>query len=105
MKNIDNITAQIIILQNEGEKEKTLDYIFDIFDKLIINKNFNLCDSILEKLDTGILEVNSLIGILTITSEWKQKLKMREFFYQQVYSIVESKYSAGEVEQILTGLK
>lgn len=101
---VNRIKSQITSLQETGDIEKTLDYIFDTFDDLLQRSNFDICNGFFEYVNLKDFSIHSLIGLLTITSTWKDKLPMRKSFYQQVCEIIYSNYLSEEAEQILLGL-
>ncbi len=103
--NVNRIKSQIFNLQKAGNIDNTLDYIFDTFDELLIEKKFDLVNSFFEIIDINDFEINSLVGILTITSTWKDNLQLRTSFYQQVYELVNSIYLSQEANHILDGLE
>jgi len=102
---VNRIKSHIINLQRTSNVEKTLDYIFNTFDDLLIDEQFDLVNRFLENIDINEFEVNGLVGILVITSAWKDELRLRISFYHQVYELVNSMYLSEEANQILDGLE
>lgn len=76
---ITNIKSKILALQEIGNVENTLDYIFDTID--------------------------TIVGILTITHTCKNELVFRNSFYQLAYNFVNKLYLTEETNQILVGLE
>ena len=99
-----NIGTELKALEKKGS-EVTLDHIFNTLDTLLLDKEFEWCDTFLKSIDPKDFEVNSLIGVLTVTSAWREQLSERDAFYQRVRAKVEAKYSKEEALQILKGLE
>ncbi|MBK8806610.1 MAG: hypothetical protein IPO21_08180 [Bacteroidales bacterium] len=102
---VNRIKSQILNLQKAGNIENTLDYIFDTFDELLIDNKFDLVNSFFEIIDVNDFEINSLVGILTITTSWKDNLLLRNAFYQEVYELINSMFLSQEANRILEGLE
>lgn len=102
---INKIKSELNILQKAGDIEISLDYVFNTIDDLLIEGQFDLCNSLLDNIEIKELDINILIGILTITSEFKEKLYIRESFFQKVQDFIYDIYSFEEAEQILAGLE
>lgn len=102
---VNRIKSQIISYQNNGDIEATLDYIFGEFDELLLAKKFDICNAFFEFAPIYELEINSLIGLLTITLPWKDQISMRRSFYQEVSNLVYANYFSEEANQILIGLE
>jgi hypothetical protein len=101
---ISNIKSKIFTLQVIGNVDDLLDYIFDIIDNLFIEKKFELVNTLFESIDVNLLTIDSIVGILTITHNCKDKLPFRSSFYKQAYKILNDQYPSEEVNQILGGL-
>ncbi len=101
---ITSINSKILATQEIGNVENTLDYIFDTINDLIIKKQFDLIDSLLEIIEVENLTIDTIVGILTITSNWKNKLTTRNSFYQRAYKFV-NEFLPEESFQIFDGLE
>lgn len=94
-------------LKNIQEKsvDKALLYVFNILEDLLLQHGFKSCDMILKDINVWDFKVEILIGILTITLNWKKHLKYRDEFFNLVKLYVNTNYSIEESEKILRGLK
>lgn len=99
------LTYKIKSIQSEDNVENILDYIFSEFYKLLINKNYDLINDFMEKIEIEELSIDTIVGVLTITSNWKKELISRNSFYQRAYSFVNELYLTDETNQIFVGLE
>lgn len=90
--------------QRENDIDDCLDYIFQTFDIKLFQNEFSLCDGILEFLNIEEYNTEILLGILTITLVWKEKLALRTSFYEKVKSFLNKKYHKKELLELLIGL-
>lgn len=102
---IYSIKSKITELQKSDNIETTLDYIFNTIDDLAIENQFQLINNLLEIIDISDLSIDIIVGVLTITSNWKNEISSRNSFYQQAYDYINELYLAEEANQILCGLE
>lgn len=102
---VNEFIYNLQINQNENVIDDSLDYVFDKIDELLINGDFYLINSLLDKIDVNMFDVELLIGILTITSPWRENLTLRTAFYEKVESRVHEIYHFDESKKILNGLE
>ncbi len=84
--------------------DEKLDYIFELFDDLLLKNKFKECDDIINDIKIDEITIDELIAVLTITSLYSKNLKSRVKFYTKVEKIVRKQYHK-ESEEILKGLK
>lgn len=81
-ENIHNIYYCEILCQNK-EFEKALDFIYDYIDELIIDRNYEAVNKILESIDPSSINSKLIIAILTITKGCQKKLKGMDAFHKK----------------------
>ena len=91
-------------LKNIKHIDNKLDFIFNTLDNLLIDKDYKTCNNILEHLCLNIDELNIdiLVGLLTITYFYKKRLPKRKTLYNLIENIVKD---IPNNEGILDGLK
>lgn len=93
------------IEEKSSSPDKTLDFIYQYFDKLLQDNKFDACNAIIEKINISELKEYSLVGLLTITLAFKSQLPYRSSFYKKVRKYFELIYSTKETNNILKGLE
>jgi hypothetical protein len=102
---VSNIISNILQKQELGNIEHTLDYIFDTFDDLIIEQKFDIINLLFDIIEINDLYLESIVGLLTITSSCSDEIRSRNTFYNKAYKIINEKYLTEETNQILGGLE
>ena len=85
--------------------DRKLDIIYELLDNYCINGDFESCDKYIESVDIGKISITELLGILTITFIWRNKLSKRDKFYNDVSEYVYQHFSNDESDSIMIGLK
>lgn len=91
-------------LKQASTIDDKMDIVFDTFDNLLIDCNYEQCDLIISKMFTHTLNPNLLVGVLTITHRYKDNLLAREVFYQKTMALLVNNTSLPEAIKILDGL-
>jgi hypothetical protein len=79
----DKIIQNILVLQNQGNIENTLDYIFNTIDDLLTNQQFMAVNDIISNIPIEEFDINSIDEILTITNYCSDKLISINEFYEK----------------------
>ncbi len=99
------ITNELIEIQKNGSIEKSMDFIFETFDSNLTNNKFAFLNYLLKSIDVKHLNIQSIVGILTITSTAKTKLVSRNYFYKVAYSFICQSHSIKDTDRILKYLE
>jgi hypothetical protein len=84
--------------------DKALDILYEEFDKALLAGEFEAVDIYMRHAIVSHYRVETLVGFLTISLQWKDHLKERAGFYARVKSLVEKSYP-DRAEKILMGLE
>lgn len=102
---VDNLKYKLIEMQEKESINKILDYLFESLENKLLNNEFDVCNKFLETIDIYKYDINILIGILTITNPWKNRLIYRVNFFNRLTDLVYNNYPSSEAEEILSGLE
>ena len=105
IEKISEILSTILKFQKTYGIDSTLDYIYYTFEDLLFQKDFEVCNTILSIIDLSDFEDESLLGLLSITSAWKNQLAMRNLFFSKVNLELKKRHPAKEVSELLFGLE
>jgi hypothetical protein len=94
------------ILISSGGDPEALDYLFDNVEDFLFHQRFDIIGSFFRIVrKEGVFSFTKLVGILTITLPWKERLgKDRAEFANYVKDFVSEKRSEDYVQQLLKGL-
>jgi hypothetical protein len=81
-----------------------MDLLFDNVDEMLCDGKFKEVDDLLETMDLSILNTTLLIGLLSITSAAKNKLKNRASLVQRIEEIFKVT-DPERVDRLLKGLR
>ena len=87
-------------------KQEMMDQLFEVFDEMLEKEKFDLVDEMLNWFNVNQMPTEFIIGILTVTNSWKEKLKMRrrEFYCHAQYKF-HIEYGLKKTETLLEGLE
>ncbi|WP_461640272.1 hypothetical protein [Labilibaculum euxinus] len=102
---ISEIFSTILKFQGLYGIGTTLDYIYSTFEVMLFSKEFEICNYFFAIADEEKLDDESLLGLLSITSAWKNQLALRIDFFNKVQKKLSIRYSAKEVSELLLGLE
>lgn len=85
--------------------DNKLDFIFETLEPKLLNKEYTICDNMLLSIYVDKYDIEILVGILTITHMWKDKLKNRSILYDNIKNHLNKLYSNEETNDILSGLE
>lgn len=85
------MNIQLKKLEADGyTTDEILDYIFNEIDGYQILNMFDKVDDILENIDVENINIDNILGFLTVTYPYKNKYKKRENFHNKVISFLEN---------------
>lgn len=85
------MNIQLKKLESDGyTTDEILDYIFNQIDGYQILNMFDKVDDILENIDVENINIDNILGFLTVTYPYKNKYKNREDFHNKVISFLEN---------------
>ena len=88
----------------KGDEFKCSDYIFDMFDDVLLEDNWELIELVLSKIKIKDFSAQNLINILSVTLPYKAFLgQSREKFLGEVLYVCKSELGAERAEKILEG--
>ena len=85
--------------------DEWLDACFQYIDDELFDGNYNEINDLLSELNPEKYSPEQLLGILTITSAWKDNLPNREDFYNKSHKALGKRYDDNNLEQLLRGLE
>ncbi|KKM96385.1 hypothetical protein LCGC14_1178530 [marine sediment metagenome] len=91
-------------LLSQHPTDKALDILYEEFDKALLAGEFEAVDIYMRHAIVSRYRVETLVGFLTISFQWKDHLKERPGFYARVKARVEKSYP-DRAEKILMGLE
>jgi hypothetical protein len=86
------------------ENKKLCNFIFDLYDDLLLEGEIAFVNKHLFGLDVNKLSLQTSICILSVTNPWKDKLPNRSLFWSNVYNKVVNELTPDR-HNILDGLK
>ena len=89
----------------DGKTDEALDLLFDLIDALLSAGQVGECNRILERIDVNALDVDTMIGLLSITLSAKERLVTRRDFLERVEAKLQLAHSAHELSELLNGLR
>lgn len=102
---INILSEDIRKIGTQYSTSKALEILFDLVDEKIINTEYETLDLALNKLYLNDLNNAFLIGILTATYEFKEKLKERSKIVKKIHEILENRIGPDSTKQSLAGLE
>ena len=105
---VSTIQYNILEKKRQGESiHKILDYIFEQVEDKLISHEFEWCNALLNHIDISELDIDVIIGLLTLTLPWKHKLYARKVFYYNVRTklLLQKNIPVSQLDEILYGLE
>lgn len=87
-----------------GNSDSALDILFDWIDGLLLKGEFEECDEFLRKFNLDMLNIDLMIGLLSITLAATEKLPYRKMLVKEIEARLK-KIVPERVERLLRGLK
>lgn len=84
--------------------DKGLDILYEEFDKALLAGEFEAVDIYMRHAIVSHYRVETLVGFLTISFQWRDHLKERQGFYARVKAHIEKSHP-DRAEKILMGLE
>ena len=81
ISDLENLKQEYIFLKNSNKINKALDLLFDYIDNISIYQ----CNQIFDNINIENMGIQFVIGLLTITLPYKNKLSNRKKFFYKVY--------------------
>ena len=97
--------SRLTKMVREGNEKDAMRFIYEYLYELRMDKDFDLCDRILEDIDEKALSPTLLVAVLTITAPLKASLNHRATFYSRAKSAIEAVRGVEAAGQILIGLE
>ena len=94
------------LFNKDVEVAKRLDHLYDTADEWLLGGEFERCDKMLQLFIEKYLNIDSLhimVGFITITIPWKQQLKNREMFVNNVYERCKKWYGEDFANKLMKG--
>ena len=85
--------------------DDALDRIYETFYKKLSNGEYAFCNHILKNLTSESYPLVILMGFLTASAPWKQRLPARSAFFKEVGISALGKYSKSKTTTLLKGLE
>lgn len=102
---IQNLRAQVTSYLIENDNIGAINVIFDEFDDKLIEGKTSLIRQVLKSIDASSFPENILVGILSVTNPWKDKLSPeREEFLENARAELKSRIGLERTNRILAGL-
>ncbi len=102
--NINMWINKIYSLSFNNKTDKALDVMYDAVDEQLLDGNIDLVDKWMMEIDLNRINIALMLGILTITKPFKEKLSARKDFYLKVRDkIIET--DAERCDKLLIGLE
>ena len=92
-------------LAKRGKEDYAIDVIFECFDKLLIDEQFDVCDLILAEVALARIPPVLMVSFLTITAAAKSKLQNRDKFFKDVRQLVAKQRGEKAADRLLDGLE
>lgn len=103
---VSTIQYNILEKKRQGESvHKILDYIFEQVEDKLISHDFEWCNALLNHIDVSEIDIDVIIGLLTLTLPWKNKIYARKVFYYNVRTKLQKNIPASQLDEILRGLE
>jgi hypothetical protein len=101
---VETFLAQVYKLGISNPEQAT-DIVYEFIDKLLLNKEFQKCDLILQMIDVGKLNVSLMRSFLVLTKPAKNLLYNRNYFYSEVYKEMTIKIGTLRTKRLIDRLE
>lgn len=99
------IIDTLLGFQGNGKDDSALDFLYDKLEEELFAKNFEKCDLLFRDFPVKLLNPGILLGVLTLTANWKHELSTHDLLYELVQAHFGTLFSSEKVERLLLGLK
>jgi hypothetical protein len=96
---------KLIEIRDSSHIGKSLDYLFQSIYGLLKNRKFEECESLISGVEISRLDEYLMLGLLTATFPWKNRIQQRDGLYDRIEKQLEKSYSPDEVAKMMSGLK
>lgn len=93
------------LMEQQIEIDDVLIFLFDKLEDYLIEQKYDICNWFFRIINIENYNDIILIGILTATFPWKNRLSGRQVFYQYVKEKIDNIYPEEEAMQLLCGLE
>lgn len=90
---------------NLDNTDSALDIIYRTFYQKLSKSEYSFCNHMLSGLTSKRYPLAILMGFLTASFPWKEKLPSRNTFYDEVKALAKQEYTTTEVTSLLSGLE
>jgi hypothetical protein len=101
---IDQFLDRVHRLDRAEDLQAATDQVYDLFDRLLSEQAFEICDRVLMQVDVGKFSTSLLRSFLTITAAAKGQLKARAGFFTQVEAEMIRQRGAETTKRLLSRL-
>ena len=93
------------VLKGIESEDDALDFIYDSVEDKLVGGNFEVINSLCSSEDISSTGVQNLVGLLVITSPWKDRLSGRSNVFSIAYDLICKLYPEHERDVIIKGLE
>ncbi len=102
---VPNVLTRLYGLVGEQQTDAALDLLYDAVDQLLHERSFDACSRMLANLDVGRLNVDVMVGALSITLAAKSSLPERPALVERVERQLRQLLPENEIAANLEGLR
>lgn len=96
---------KLIEIRDSNHIGKSLDYLFQRIYGLLKSKKFEECESLISGIDISKLDEYLMLGLLTATLPWKNRIQQRDGLYDRIEKQLKKSYPPDELAKMMSGLK